>query len=169
MITYEEVKEEAAKQIEMVKEDVASGNGPMPMFTLWTRKPPDEEEPPAPIYRLLIAAPFGDDHEKDLTAKFIRATAQRLDAVAVLFVADGWTAPDHPDTDRSIPASQRPDRREGVLAILEYERERTVFYQAVYSRDDAGKPVMGETESYAPDKYDGRMSRWLPDKDLRFS
>jgi hypothetical protein len=92
---------------------------------------------------------FSDQAEKYLAFRNIASEAERSGAATVIQVGEVWEARvDKKDVSPTMKrASERPDRSEAlsVIAATSDGRERT--YSTPFTRDGAGKPVLGKTRA----------------------
>lgn len=68
----------------------------------------------------ILGTPWNDQREKDLGKRMMRAEMRKRRTVAYSVVLEAWQAPatqEEVDSGHCVPAGQRPDRKEVVLAM----------------------------------------------------
>ena len=98
---------------------------------------------------------LADDDDKDRTVDGIRRVAKQEGAVAVIVMAEAWTA--DPDEDEFTRPSESPNRKEIVMVQAE-----TIYGSAAYTipiHRTNGQFMLGERTKH--EECGGRMSHFL--------
>jgi hypothetical protein len=121
----------------------------------------DKKPDLVPFYHLvsdgvdtIMPCTFGSQQEKDLAVFFATALARSIDATAVMFVSEAWTAvvapgDVSPDGMVDVLPSQRSDRVEVVMLVAS-DGDHSLGRSLLMKRDRKGRLVALERD----DKYD---------------
>jgi hypothetical protein len=111
----------------------------------------------------LVPQCLPDDNVKSRFAGVIAETANELQAVAVVFLAETWVSGDN--WDGVTPVSQCADRREALMATVEIGAEAVVFLWPILR--DGTNVHLGECKQLDAEFTTGRFVGLLRQRDPR--
>lgn len=111
-----------------------------------------------------VVSPFGDDSEKQLTVVVIRRMIVEFNVVMIGFMAETWIVDSKDDptitneTMHDITPSQHPQRREGIMLVVENIYGKSAFGSFEINRDQDEKATLGEFTLMPGESHGGTFS-----------
>lgn len=97
---------------------------------------------------------WGSNEEKHLKLAMARALFQGAGIVRLVYTTEMWFLPvvresgERPDFDNAPIPSESPDRQEGLFVMAEERGDpSTLGAVAIITRDESGKPTLGEWDA----------------------
>jgi hypothetical protein len=102
-----------------------------------------------------VVTRWENDNDKVAAVEFIKKLIKERNVIRFGFMSEVWVAYEDKDEPSGIMPSERPDRKEAIMVIVEDHDGFAEFGSMEITRDSDGSPVLGQYEKKAGPGVDG--------------